>query len=123
MRITLKLLEEMNEMCHGHNAQFLVVIIPTKEMVFGEYLEHNRNIALSDVVDRLLANERLAREALFKFFDKANIRYVDTLPALRRAAGRKIYTRLASDMHPNKDGYRVIAEAVSEALTKNADPE
>lgn len=123
MRITLKLLEEMNERCHRHNAQFLVVIIPTKEMVFGEYLEHNRDIALSDVVDRLLANERLAREALFKFFDKANIRYVDTLPALRRAAGRKIYTRLARDMHPNKDGYRVIAEAVFEALTKNAAPE
>ena len=41
MRITFKLLAEMNEISRQNQAQFIVVIIPTKEMVFAEYLEYN----------------------------------------------------------------------------------
>ncbi len=119
MRITFTLLQEMNEISHENNAQFLVVVIPTKEMVFSDYLEHNAQLPLSDVLDNLVANERLARERTFKFLQEAGIFYVDTLPTLKTAVGQELYARTVADMHPNKNGYRMIAEAVYEAMKRN----
>jgi hypothetical protein len=116
MRITYKLLAEMSEISRQKNIQFLVVVIPTKEMVFADYLEHNSSLPVSTVIDQLLANERLAREKTFKFLTESNIDYVDTLPALVRARERELYARTAADMHPNRNGYRVIAEAVFDRL-------
>lgn len=120
MRITFKLLAEMNEISHQNNAQFVVAVIPTKEMVFAEYLQHNSKLPLSDVLDRLLENERLAREKTFEFLRHSQIFYVDTLPALRRSLSQELYARTAADMHPNRNGYRVIGEAVFEALKQPA---
>ena len=116
MRITFKLLAEMNEISRQNQAQFIVVVIPTKEMVFAEYLEHNSSLPLSDVLDRLLYNERLARERTFEFLTNSQISYVDTLPALRGSLSQELYARTATDMHPNRNGYRKIGEAVFEAL-------
>ena len=116
MRITFKLLAEMNEKCREKDIQFIVAVIPTKEMVFADYLEHNKNIAQSDILDQLLENERLARERTFKFLNDSKIRYVDTLPALRRSVEHELYARTAADMHPNRNGYRVIAEELFEAM-------
>jgi hypothetical protein len=116
MRITFELLKEMNETCQKNHIQFLVVVIPTKEMVFSQYLEHNPKIALSDVVDKLLVDERVALGRTFKFLSDANIPYVDPLAALQKSADQGLFSRSAADMHPNKNGYRIIAEAVAEHL-------
>jgi len=109
MRITFELLKEMNEICQQNHIQFLVIVIPTKEMVFSEYLEHNSNLPLDDVVDKLLVNERLAEAETFKFMTENHISYVNPLPALKISIGQGLYARSAGDMHPNKNGYRVIA--------------
>ena len=85
MRITFELLKEMNETCRQNHVQFVVVVIPTKEMVFSEYLEHNSKIPLDDVIDNLLVNERSALQQTFKFLTDSNIAYVDPLPALKRS--------------------------------------
>ena len=98
MRITFKLLTEMNSISRQNDVGFLVVVIPTKVMVFADYLEHNRKIHLSDAIDKLLANERLARERTFRFLEDSGIQYVDTLPALKRSVGQELYARTASDM-------------------------
>src|SRR4029077_10882968 len=116
MRITFELLKEMTETCQKNHIQFLVVVIPTKEMVFSQYLEHNPKIALSDVVDKLLVDERVALGRTFKFLSDANIPYVDPLAALQKSADQGLFSRSAADMHPNKNGYRIIAEAVAEHL-------
>jgi hypothetical protein len=120
MRITFKLLTEMNDICQQRRVQFVVVVIPTKEMVFSDHLEHNSKIALGDVLDKLVANERLARERTFQFLTDSNITYVDPLPALKGSVDHELYARTAGDMHPNKNGYRVIAEAVSEVLKRDS---
>lgn len=122
MRITFELLKEMNEICQQNHVQFVVVVIPTKEMVFSDYLEHNPKVALSDVIDTLLVNERSARAQIFKFMTDANISYADPLPALKRSVGQGLYASSATDMHPNRNGYRVIAEATAEYL-KQAETE
>lgn len=120
MRITFKLLAEMSEISQQNQAQFIVAVIPTKEMVFAEYLQNNPKIPLSDILDKLLENERLAREKTFEFLRRAQISYVDTLPALRRSLSQELYARTAADMHPNRNGYRVIGEAVFETLRRAA---
>lgn len=116
MRITFELLKEMNDICNQNHIQFLVVVIPTKESVFSGYLEHDSHLQLSGTIDKLIANERLAREKLFKFLGGGKIPYVDTLPDLKKSLGNQLYARTAADMHPNKNGYRVIGEAVSATL-------
>jgi hypothetical protein len=120
MRITFKLLAEMNNICQQNHVHFLVVVIPTKEAVFSDYLEHNSKLPLSDVLDKVVANERLARERTFRFLVDSGISYVDPLPALKSSVEHEIYARTAGDMHPNKNGYRVIGEAVSEAMKRDS---
>jgi hypothetical protein len=117
MRITFELLKDMDAICASNHIQFVVAVIPTKEMVFSRYLEHDSKLALSDCLDQLIANERLARQKLFDTLKQDGIRYVDLLPAMEKASDReKIYIYAATDMHPNKNGYRVIAETLSECL-------
>jgi hypothetical protein len=121
MRITFELLKQMNETCRQNHVQFMVVVIPTKEMVFSEYLEHNSKIPLDDVIDNLLVNEGVALQQTFAFLTNSNIAYVDPLPALKRSVSEGLYASSAGDMHPNKNGYRVIAEAVSQALKQQSE--
>jgi hypothetical protein len=116
MRVTFELLREMNEICRRNHVQFVVVVIPIKELVFSDYLEHNASLRLSAELDKLAANGRMARERTFQFLTDSGISYVDTLPALRKSVGQQLYARTAADMHPNKNGYRVIAEAVFDNL-------
>jgi hypothetical protein len=120
MRITFALLKQMNETCQQHHVQFVVVVIPIKEEVFSEYLDHNPKLPLSTTLDSLLENDRLARDKTFKFLTDSGISYVDPLPALRSSANTKLYARTAADMHPGKNGYKVIGDAVFEAYQKNS---
>jgi hypothetical protein len=119
IRIAQKLLLDMNEECRKNGSRFVVVVIPTKEMVFADYLERNPSIRLNEAVQMLLTNERKARQGLFEYFRAANIHYVDALPAMKRAVGRELYARSDRDMHPGRNGYQVIAESVVESLTQS----
>lgn len=119
MRITFHLLKEMDRVCREHACTFAVVIIPTKETVFSEQAQRVQQIHLKDAVDKVIANERLARQELGQFMDEAGIPYVDTLPALRQAVGGELYARTTADMHPNRNGYRVIATATTEFLRRS----
>src|SRR6266446_122685 len=116
MRITFELLQEMNELCKQSNIQFVVVVIPTKEMVFSDYLEHQPNLPLHDAIDTLLASERSASEQLFRVLTDNKIPYVYPLPMLKQSVGQGLYSRGAVDMHPNKNGYHVIGESVAAYL-------
>jgi hypothetical protein len=112
MRITFKLIHDMNEICARNHVQFVVVVIPIKEEVFSEYLVRDANLPLRDVIGQLLKNDRVAREKTFKFLMDSGISYVDPLPDLQNAVQQELYTRTATDMHPGKNGYRVIAQAI-----------
>lgn len=112
MRITFRLLGEMSQLCRERGVEFIVAVIPTKEMVFAEYLEHNPKVAHVDMIDQLLKNERQAREGVFAFLSTAKIPHVDTLPMLRNAVDQQLYAHTAADMHPGKNGYAVIGKAI-----------
>lgn len=118
MRITFELLKQTKELCEKNQIQFLVVVIPTKELVFSDYLEHDSNLPLNDIIDKLLVNEREAEAETFKFMTDNHISYVDPLPSMKKSIGEGLYARSAGDMHPNKNGYRVIGETVAEYLQR-----
>jgi hypothetical protein len=122
MRITFRLLKEMNELCKQNHIDFVVVVIPTKETVFADYLEQNSKLPMHDVVADLIRNERVARSVTFQTLSEQGIPYVDTLPALTKSVEQQLYARTASDMHPGKNGYRVIAEAVFRNLPQSPKP-
>lgn len=113
MRITFQLLREMDSLCKQEGCKLLVVLIPTKETVFADYLENNSKIHLHEILDRVIKNERVARSALVKFLDSSGIAYLDTLPALKESVGNHLYAQTTRDMHPGKNGYKVIGEAVA----------
>ncbi|NOS80993.1 MAG: hypothetical protein HOP32_05360 [Nitrospira sp.] len=116
MRITFHLIKEMDKACKQEGCRLLVVIIPTKETVFSEYLESNPRIHLHEALDRLIANERSAKHTLIEFLTGAGIAYMDTLPKLKQSLGDQLYAQTTRDMHPGKNGYRAIGEAVAEYL-------
>lgn len=116
MRITFRLLRDMNAICQQRGCRFGVVVIPTKESVFSAYFHDNPTIPLKGAVDKVLSNEQAARSKLFAELDRAGIPYVDTLPALQAAAGGELYARTTNDMHPGKNGYRVIGEVAAAFL-------
>lgn len=116
MRITFELLERMNQACKKEGCKFVVAIIPTKETVFAEYLENNPSLHLHQALDKVIRNERAARRALVEFLERARIHYVDTLPALKLAVANHLYAQTTRDMHPGKNGYAVIGEAVGRYL-------
>jgi hypothetical protein len=120
MRITFKLLGEMAKMCRENGCQFGVVIIPTKETVFAEYLQRTPGLHLKDSVDKVIVNERVARKALGDALEREGIPYIDTLPALRAAATRSLYAQTTADMHPGKNGYKVIGDAAASFVAKFA---
>lgn len=117
MRVCFEILREMKEVCRQGNIQFQVVVIPTKEMVFADLLVKNVAVSQRGILEELFVNERLARERLVRFLDGESIAHIDPLPDLQRSVGDKLYARTAADMHPGKNGYKVIGNAVSRSLS------
>jgi len=122
MRITFELLKKMDQTCKERGCRLLVAIIPTKETVFSEYLEKNSSVHLYEALQKVIVNERAARKVLIEFLDSAEIPYVDTLLALKQSVGRQLYAQTTRDMHPGKNGYRVIGETVAQYITRH-DPQ
>jgi len=118
MRIAIHLLKEMDRECRQEGCRLLVVIIPTKETVFSDYLESNPSLHLHEALRKVIVNERSARKVLVEFLAGAGIAHLDTLPALKQSVGNQLYAQTTRDMHPGKNGYRVIGEAVAEYLKR-----
>jgi hypothetical protein len=118
MRVTFQLLKKMDAACRAQGCRFAVVIIPTKETVFADYFRDQPQIHLHESVQKIIANEQVARNKLMAFLDSVQIAYVDTLPSLQRHAGEQLYASTTEDMHPGKNGYRIMGDTVAEFITK-----
>jgi hypothetical protein len=119
MRLTFHFLREMNLACRKSGCTFAVVIIPTKETVFAQYLQSAPQLNLKDRLDAVISNEEIATSALEDVLKEAGIPYVKALPALRQNIGQKLYYPGPADMHPGPNGYRVIGETVARFVSES----
>jgi hypothetical protein len=118
MRVTLALLKDMDRACRNNGCSFVVVLIPTKESVFAEYLRSEPTLHLRDAVEAVISNEKMARAKLTESLEAGHISYIDTLPSLRRAVSDELYARTTADMHPGKNGYRVIGQLTADFISQ-----
>jgi hypothetical protein len=115
IRISKQQIAEMKDLLTGSDIELLVMLIPTKEMVYAPYLE-----SLNDAYSLLVEQETQIRSEMMAFFDESDIAYVDTLPALRQAVDEDIAIYSATfDGHPIANGYRVIAEVIDGYISEN----
>lgn len=117
-RISLEAIRLMRERSRTRDIGFLVLLMPTKEMVFKELVyEDFGNIP--ERFKRLIVNEELLWQKTKDFLARHGIYFVDALPILREClrSGNRPYPR-SLDGHPNSVGHRAIAKLVASEIKK-----
>ncbi|MFH0953255.1 MAG: hypothetical protein V1873_02885 [Verrucomicrobiota bacterium] len=112
LRISLEAMRRMHGRAAWEGIRFVVLLIPTKELVFRDVVERP-----SAEYRAVVANEEAVRKQTMDYLRKHRIEYVDALPALRRelASGKQPYP-VSRDGHPNAWGHAVLAAAVHAQL-------
>lgn len=116
LRLTLVLFNKMNQLAQENDIEFLVVIIPTKESVFSEFILKSEEPADFSKINRLMQNEEVVNKLVKTYFRDHSIPYVDMLDPLRNAAGEEQIYPNNFGGHTNKNGYRIIAESINQYL-------
>ena len=116
LALSLDLINQMNMLCLEKAIDFLVVLIPTQESVYSEYIENNTELENSGIINQLLINERAINKTVKTYFDEHTIAYIDILEPLRSAVGQKSIYPQNINGHPNKEGYGIIAESIQNYL-------
>ncbi|MDQ7025174.1 MAG: hypothetical protein Q9P44_06405 [Anaerolineae bacterium] len=114
LRITQISLSQIQRLTAANDIQFLLVLIPTKELVYADVMMRQDG-SLSTDYERLVADETVMRQAIINFLDTESIAWVDSLSALQDRIGEALYLP-STDGHPAPLGYRVIAEIVAAAI-------
>src|SRR5215813_7999305 len=111
-RISLMVMKRLNDLSIMKNIRFVVVLVPTKELVFKELGTNPTKNYLS-----LTQNEEQFWKITKSFLKENAIEYLDALPALRKqlTSGNQPYQE-SSDGHPNEYGHAAIAKLVAAYL-------
>lgn len=112
LRITLDILGLMKK--DAGKSALLVLLIPTKELVFKDVAGANSKKPSADYL-AAVANEEEVFARIRRSLVDQNIPYADALPWLRKCfrQGEQPYFA-EEDGHPNATGYRAIAQAAWE---------
>lgn len=116
LRLCLASFELMSQKSRANNSDFLVLLLPTKELVFKEAV-YESGVPLPDTYLRLMENEEKVWKETKSFLIGAGIPYLDALPALRKSLseGEQPYW-LGLDSHHNERGNLVVARLVRDWL-------
>jgi len=120
-RIDLEAISRIGERVRASGADYLVLLGPTKELVFRESIP--AALQSDPVFRRAVEDEQEIRRRTIAFLDEHGIAYADPLPALRAslAHGEPPYPANI-DGHPNPQGHRVIARFVLEEIERRGLP-
>jgi lysophospholipase L1-like esterase len=118
LRITLATIEAQSEHARAQGAQFVVLLIPTKELVFRQAVAGSSVEASTDFL-ALMAYEATFWETTRSELTSRGIPYIDALPTLRSQveSGTQPYPR-STNGHPNRSGQRALAELVRGELER-----
>lgn len=121
LRLTLDFFKNMNELAKVKDIGFVVVIIPTKEMVFADLIKQSPELADDAKLNSLIQNEEVVSKLIKRYFGDHGISYIEVLGPLRNAAiSEQIYPNNFGG-HSNKNGYRIIAETINQYLESTND--
>lgn len=122
VEITKTLLSRMSTRAKSAQIKFVVIVIPSKELVFHQYLGTSK-VRLPEIYDQMAKNESELRNKIMSWLGEQDILYVDAAPqvldALKTRGG--IYPH-DNDGHPLATGYQAYAEAVYRKLTNTHVP-
>jgi len=116
LRLTLEILLRMKEICAAKETQFIVLLIPTKETVFANYIERRQEYRTLPALNELIKNEQEINRIIKKYFEVHRISYVDVLGDLQTALPKRRLYFANGDGHPNAEGYKVIAKSLNRVL-------
>jgi len=116
LAVTEDLLREMNEKARSLGIELSVVLIPSKEIVFFEYLKQNGYVLSRDYTE-LVENENKLVSELSRFLDGQGIEFTDARPYVESAlsSSRDVYST-TDDGHPLEAGYGAYAQAVFDGI-------
>jgi len=120
LRLSLIALKETNDRLKGARVRFLVLFLPTKELVLEPFLA-SASMKDPETYNRLLQNEKFAWNMMREYLVSNQVLFVDALPELQRSvrAGKNPFL-INHDAHPNREGHRAIAATVlTEIRAKN----
>jgi hypothetical protein len=108
------MLVTMQEQTSTRSTRFIVLLIPTKELVYESFMAGRGSAGY----DHLIQMEHTARAHIIETLESNQIEYVDALPALVAALNtdQAIYKN-DIDGHPIAAGYNILAETLLPAFT------
>ena len=116
-RITTRAFSTMKGEAIVQGAQMLVVLIPTRERAYCDYIKSS-----SDQLPRAFAMlcdaEDQMKAELVKFFVIEEIAHVDTTAALEDAVRKHVPIYPEADGHPLESGQQIIAHVASDAVNR-----
>jgi hypothetical protein len=116
LAVTEDLLREMKRKADAEGIEFSVVLIPSKEIVFYEYLKKN-GYELSRDYRELVENEKKLVAELSRFMDSEGIEFTDARPYVERELfGQGRAYSATDDGHPLEEGYEAYARAAYEGI-------
>lgn len=118
IRVTEELFIRDMKMLGKTHGTYIVAIIPTKELVYGTYLQETHQ-PISDVVSSFVSSESEYLKKFLEFCEINSIYCINLRPALTNAlkSGVRIYPA-GLDGHPMPEGYRIIAGAIKEFMER-----
>jgi len=112
-RIAYEAILQLHQSVTRNGARFIVLLIPTKELVFGEQA---KDMAVPEY-HRLVQQERQFWQETKSFLDEHAIEYIDALAPLQQQLETGIQPYAVSDDgHPNAHGHRAIAGQIHSYL-------
>ena len=112
--ISKQTIAEMNSQVEKVGSRLVVVLLPTKEFVFGPRVDAP---AEHQALSRLVQDEAEIREDLIRFMTDRGIEFVDPLNALRESERQPYFEN--GDGHPNPLGHQLIATKLFELLGRS----
>ncbi len=112
--ITTEVCEKIHDEFAKLSIPVMFVFLPAPFQVHDEVLEQ---YVWSFSVDRDTMDVELPNKKLSQLFSQSGIKFIDTLPGMRKAASEnRLYGTV--DQHLNSDGHRVVAEILSAEATE-----